>query len=228
MTVLDTAKWLSTRSAENISVLVADDDMSFRRVIMAVLSDYDDISVVAEAADGRQALAEAIDLLPDVVLLDVRMPGGGGIEAARLIHRHVPLAKIIMLTSSDDDEDVYRALKGGASGYVLKAGFVHDIASVVRALAQGGGVFLSPAIAAKLLQEFGQQKVESRGPDLSKRELEVLALVARGDTNDRIAEELCLSSHTVKRHVANILAKLHERTREDAVIHAKQAGVLDV
>ena len=228
MTVLDTTKWLTTRSAENIAVLVADDDMSFRRVIMAVLSEHDDISVVAEAADGRQALAQSIDLLPDVVLLDVRMPGGGGIEAARSIHRHVPMAKIVMLTCSDDDEDVYRALKGGASGYVLKAGFVHDIAGVVRALAQGAGVFLSPAIAAKLLQEFGHTKVASLGPELSKRELEVLALVARGDTNDRIAEELCLSSHTVKRHVANILAKLHERTREDAVIHAKQAGVLDV
>ncbi|HEX3538971.1 MAG TPA: response regulator transcription factor [Acidimicrobiales bacterium] len=228
MTVLDTAKYLTTRSTENIAVLVADDDMSFRRVIMAVLSEYDDISVVAEAADGRQALAQCIDLLPDVVLLDVRMPGGGGIEAARSIHRHAPMTKIVMLTCSDDDEDVYQALKCGASGYVLKAGFVHDIASVVRALAQGAGVFLSAAIAAKLLDEFGQQKAESREPELSRRELEVLALVARGDTNDRIAEALCLSSHTVKRHVANILAKLHERTREDAVIHAKQAGVLNV
>jgi two-component system NarL family response regulator len=217
------------RSApEKIAVLVADDDMRFRRVIRAVLADHVDISVVGEAGDGHQTLAQAMELVPDVILLDVRMPGGGGIDAARAIHRQLPTTRIVMLTSSDDDDDVYRALKAGASGYVLKEGFVEDLAGIIRALAQGVGVFLSPSVASKLLDEFGQERVWTNSPGLSKRELEVLGLVARGDTNDMIAERLCLSSHTVKRHVANILAKLHERTRADAVMHATRAGVLTI
>lgn len=211
-----------------IAVLVADDDMRFRRVISAILSEHNDITVVGEAADGHRALAQALELVPDVALLDVNMPGGGGINAARTIHRQVPTTRIVMLTCSDDDDDVYGALRAGASGYVLKEGFVDDLAGIIRAMAQGVGVLLSPSIAAKVLEEFGHDRPRHAGPALSERELEVLALVARGDTNDAIADRLCLSSHTVKRHVANILAKLHERTRADAVLHAMQAGVLTV
>ncbi len=213
---------------ERIGVLVADDDMRFRRVVAATLADRDDIAVVGEAGDGYAAVAAAIELAPDVVLLDVSMPGGGGIEAARAIHKHVPTTKIVMLTASDTDEDVYGALKAGASGYVLKEGYIGDLAGVIRAMAQNAGVLLSPSVAAKVLDEFRLEHPPHPATSLSDRELEVLRLVANGSTNDEIAQTLCLSSHTVKRHVANILAKLHERTRADAVMRAMQQGFLAV
>lgn len=200
--------------------------MRFRRVVGAMLADEDDIVVVGEAGDGHQAVASAIELMPHVVLLDITMPGGGGIEAARAIHKHVPTTKIVMLTASDVGEDVYGALKAGASGYVLKEGFIGDLAGIVRAMASGVGVLLSPSVASKLLQDFGHDRPHHPSPSLSERELDVLKLVAHGYTNDEIAQQLCLSSHTIKRHVANILAKLHERSRADAVMHAIQEGVL--
>jgi two-component system NarL family response regulator len=211
---------------ERIGVLVADDDMRFRRVVGALLADRTDMVVVGEAADGHQAVTSAIDLVPDVVLLDIAMPGGGGIEAARAIHKHVPSTKIVMLTASDVDEDVYCALQAGASGYVLKEGFIGDLAGIIRAMAEGVGVLLSPSVASKVLNDFGHDRPRHHSPALTGRELDVLRLVADGCTNDEIAPQLCLSTHTVKRHVANILAKLHERTRADAVIHAMQQGVL--
>jgi two-component system NarL family response regulator len=211
-----------------IEVLVADDDARFRRIVAASLADRDDIMIVGEAGDGHQAVAMAMDLAPDVVLLDVSMPGGGGIEAARAIHKHVPTTKIVMLTASDADEEIYLALKAGASGYILKEGFIEDLAGIIRAMAEGAGVLLSPTVAAKVLVEFGQDRPRLPSQGLSDRELEVLRLVADGYTNDEIAPRLCVSSHTVKRHVANILAKLHERTRADAVMHAMQQGFLTV
>jgi DNA-binding NarL/FixJ family response regulator len=200
--------------------------MRFRRVVGAMLADRPDIVVVGEAGDGHQAVAIAIDLIPDVVLLDIMMPGGGGIEAAKAIHKHVPTAKIVMLTASDSDEDVYSALKAGACGYVLKEGLIGDLAGIIRAMAEGLGVLLSPSVAAKVLDEFGHERPPHPSPSLSERELDVLRQVAHGFTNDEIANRLCLSAHTIKRHVANILAKLHERTRADAVMHAIQEGVL--
>jgi DNA-binding NarL/FixJ family response regulator len=213
-----------------IGILVADDDMRFRRVVAAMLAERTDIVILGEASDGRQAVVFAVELVPDVVLLDIVMPGGGGIEAARAIHKSVPSTKIVMLTASDNDDDVFSALKAGASGYVLKEGFIDDLAGIIRATAEGAGVLLSPSIASRLLREFGHDhpRLPSPSQSLSQRELDVLRLVADGRTNDDIASHLCLSSHTVKRHVANILAKLHERTRADAVIHAMQQGVLRV
>lgn len=200
--------------------------MRFRRVVAVVLADEADIVVVGEAGNGHQAVTTAIDLVPDVVLLDLAMPGGGGIEAARAIHKHVPTTKIVMLTASDVDEDIFGALKAGASGYVLKEGFIGDLAAIIRAMAQGAGVLLSPSVATKVLDEFGPDRPRTPTTRLSDREIEVLRLVADGSTNDEIAQMLCLSSHTVKRHVANILAKLHERTRADAVLRAMQQGML--
>jgi DNA-binding NarL/FixJ family response regulator len=209
-----------------IAVLVADDDMRFRWVVSLVLADQDDMILVGEAVDGRQAVAQTMELEPDVVLLEVRMPGGGGIGAAQAIHRQRPKTKIVMVTGSDDDEDIYRAMKAGASAYVLKDGFIDEVAGIIRAMAHGVGIVFSPSVALKVIHEFGHNRPPQPPPGLSERELEVLRLVARGDTNDTIADELCLSSHTVKRHVANILAKLHERTRGDAVMHATQDGML--
>ena len=209
-----------------IRVVVADDDSRFRRMVVAQLADEPDIDVVTEAADGRQAVERAAELAPDVVLLDIRMPGGGGIEAARAIKRRTPTTKVVMLTASDEDDDVYAALRAGASGYVVKGGLPTDLAGVVRAMAQNLGLLLSPSIAAKMLAEFRDHRPEDVSAGLSGREVDVLRLVGLGKTNDKIGDELFLSSHTVKRHVANILAKLHERTRADAVVNAIRRGYL--
>jgi DNA-binding NarL/FixJ family response regulator len=211
---------------ERIRVLVADDEERFRRVVFALLADEPDIEVVGHASNGEEAVAIAQDLVPDLVLLDVRMPTMDGIDAAAAIHRSLPTTKIVMLTASEDEDDVFEALKAGAGGYLLKEGLVNDLAGAVRVVAQDLGLLLSPSIAGKVLGEFKDTPKRSSGPVLTERELEVLRLVSRGLPNHEIAEQLCLSAHTVKRHVANILAKLHQRSRLDAVMYALRSGVL--
>jgi DNA-binding NarL/FixJ family response regulator len=207
-------------------VLVADDEERFRRVVFALLADEPDIEVVGHASDGAEAVAIAQELIPDLVLLDVRMPGMDGIEAANAIHRLMPTTKIVMLTASDEEDTVFEALKAGAGGYLLKEGLVADLAGAVRVVAQDLGLLLSPSIASKLLVEFRDSPRRPAVPGLTDRELEVLKLVSRGYANHEIADQLCLSGHTVKRHVANILAKLHQRSRLDAVMYAIRSGVL--
>jgi DNA-binding NarL/FixJ family response regulator len=211
---------------EKIRVLVADDEERFRRVVFALLAEEPDIEVVGHAGTGAEAVRVAQELVPDLVLLDVYMPGMDGIEAANAITRLLPTTKIVMLTSSEDEDDVFEALKAGAGGYLLKEGLVSDLAGAVRVVAQDLGLLLSPTIASKVLVEFRDVPRRPVGPGLTDRELEVLRLVSRGYANHEIAEELCLSSHTVKRHVANILAKLHQRSRLDAVMYAIRSGVL--
>jgi len=211
---------------EKIRVLIADDEERFRRVVFALLADEPDIEVVGHACNGVEAVAVAQELVPDLILLDVRMPEMDGIEAATAIHRTLPTTKIVMLTASEDEDDVFEALKAGAGGYILKEGLVTDLAGAVRVVAQDLGLLLSPSIASKVLVEFRDVPRRPVGPNLTERELEVLRLVSRGYANQQIAEELCLSGHTVKRHVANILAKLHQRSRLDAVMYAIRSGVL--
>lgn len=211
---------------QSISVLIADDEERLRRVVTALLAAEDDIDVVGEAGDGRTAVAQAQALMPDLVLLDIRMPDSSGIEAARALNRLLPTTKVVMLTSSDEEEDVYEALKAGASGYLLKETLLDDLANAVRVVAQGLGLLLSPSIASKLVTEFKDGSRSDGNGSLTGRELEVLRLVSLGRANHEIAQELHLSSHTVKRHVANILAKLHQRSRLDAVMHAIRSGVL--
>ncbi|MEA2827131.1 MAG: hypothetical protein QOG43_1570 [Actinomycetota bacterium] len=214
-----------------ITVLVVDDDADFRAYVAALLALEDDIAVVGQAADGTAAAALVMDLAPDVVLLDLSMPsadGGnrGGIEAAGAISERVPTAKVVMLTGSAEEDDVYEALRAGASGYLVKNGSLGDLAGAVRTLAHGLGLVLPPAIATKVLAQFKMAPPTIADPGLSERELEVLGLVGQGYTNDQIAERLYLSSHTVKRHLANILAKLHQRSRADAVAYAVRNGYL--
>jgi two-component system NarL family response regulator len=214
-----------------ITVLVVDDDGDFRAYVAALLAQENDIAVVGEAADGAAASTLVLDLVPDVVLLDLSMPsadGGnrGGIEAAGAISERVPTAKVVMLTGSAEEDDVYEALRAGASGYLVKNGSLGDLAGAVRTLAHGLGLVLPPSIASKVLAQFKAVPPTSTNPGLSERELEVLGLVGQGHTNDQIAERLFLSSHTVKRHLANILAKLHQRSRADAVAYAVRNGYL--
>lgn len=208
--------------SEPIGVLVADDDPRYRSVVVSLLAAEEDIVVLAEASNGKDAVARAEDLVPDVVLLDVRMPLLDGIEAATALRAAAPTTRIVMLTTSDEDEHVYGALCAGACGYLLKDQGLAGLVDVVRTVASGLGMVLSPAIANRMLREFRA----AAEPTLSKREIEVLGLVSRGLSNQEIAAELSLSEHTVKRHVANILAKLHQRSRWDAVTVAVREGIL--
>ena len=208
-----------------IEVLVVDDDAGFRRVLCSLLSGDPDISVVGEASDGEEAVARCLELVPNVVLLDIRMPGTGGIEAARAIMNELPTARVLMLTGSDEEDDLYKALKAGASGYLLKETALEDLPASVRTAA-GGQSVLSPAMAAKLVAEFDRTARDPE-PRLSERETEILGLVAEGCANREIAERLFLSPHTVKRHIANILAKLHQRTRLEAAMFALRRNLLD-
>ncbi len=216
---------MSRRTDPVIEVLVADDDARFRRVLTAIVGAEDDMIVVGQAADGADAVAQAASLAPDVVLLDVAMPGTGGIEAARAIKEYVPTTRIVMLTASDEEDDLYKALRAGASGYLLKHSALVDVAVSVRTAASGH-VVLTPSMAAKLVAEFVGPIPEWTSP-LSERELEVLQLVSDGRANRQIAEALSLSLYTVKRHMANILAKLHQRTRFEAVLYAQRRDLLD-
>jgi DNA-binding NarL/FixJ family response regulator len=212
--------------SEPIGVLVADDDPLYRSVVASVLAAERDIEVVAEARTGQEAAARAVDLAPDVALLDVRMPVLDGIEAAAAIQEAVPTTRIVMLTTSDEDDHVYGALCAGASGYLLKDQGLDGLADVVRTVASGLCMVLSPAVTGRLLAELRSVSEPTAEAMLSRREIEVLGLVSRGLTNQEIAQELSLSEHTVKRHVANILAKLHQRSRWDAVNVAVQEGLL--
>jgi DNA-binding NarL/FixJ family response regulator len=216
-----------------IRVLIADDQALFRRGLWVVLGTENGIKVVAEAENGEEAVAMAQELAPDVVLMDVRMPRINGIEAARQISMDVPTTKILMLTVSDEEDDLYEAIKAGANGYLLKEISVEEVAEAIRAVVQGQSL-ISPSMASKLLNEFNSlaRKAEERqqypAPALTSRELEVLKLVARGMSNREIADQLYISENTVKNHVRNILEKLHLHSRMEAVIYAVKERLLDI
>jgi len=218
---------------ETIRVVIVDDHALFRRGLDLVLSEEPDIKVVGEAADGIEAVHRAEEMAPDVVVMDVRMPRSTGIEAARRIRERLPDTKVIMLTVSDSEEDLYAAVKAGASGYLLKEISIEELADAVRAVARGHSL-ISPSMASKLLTEFNAlvQQAEERHrsflPSLTDRELDVLKLVAKGLSNREISEELYISENTVKNHVRNILEKLHLHSRMEAVVYAMREKLLDV
>lgn len=215
-----------------IRVLIADDQAVFRRGLDAVLASEDDIEVVAEAEDGEEAVERAEELAPDVVLMDVRMPRLNGIEAARRIRAALPTTRILMLTVSDEEEDLFDAIKAGANGYLLKEISVEEVGSAIHSAVQGESR-ISPSMAAKLLSEFNAlaraaaEREQLPAPVLTARELEVLKLVARGMSNKDVAEELFISENTVKNHVRNILEKLHLHSRMEAVMYAVRRRLLD-
>jgi DNA-binding NarL/FixJ family response regulator len=219
--------------ADIIRVLIADDQALFRRGLYVVLGTEDHIDVVAEAENGEEAIAKVTEFAPDVVLMDVRMPRINGIEAARRIRDLSPSTKILMLTVSDEEDDLYEAIKAGANGYLLKEISVEEVAEAIRAVVQGQSL-ISPSMASKLLSEFNSlaKKAEERqqypAPTLTSRELEVLKLVAKGMSNREIADGLFISENTVKNHVRNILEKLHLHSRMEAVVYAVREKLLDI
>jgi two-component system NarL family response regulator len=210
---------------------VVDDQELFRRGLTMLLSVEDDIEVVGEAGDGVAATELAAATVPDVVLMDVRMPKRSGIEACIAIKEAAPAARIIMLTVSDEEADLYEAVKNGASGYLLKDSSIDEVAQAIRVVADGQSL-ISPSMAIKLLDEFKQMSRSDRtqvpSPRLTDRELEVLKLVAQGLNNREIAKQLFISENTVKNHVRNILEKLQLHSRMEAVMYAVREKLLDI
>jgi two-component system NarL family response regulator len=214
-----------------IRVVVCDDHALFRRGLMMVLEDEPDLEVLAEAADGKEAVDACIDLAPDVVLMDVRMPGLSGIDATQKIRESLPTVKVIMLTVSDDEEDLFGSIRAGAAGYLLKEISIEEVADAIRSVLRGESL-ISPSMASKLLAEFavlsGGGRREAPAPRLTERELEVLEKVAEGMSNREVAGVLGISENTVKNHVRNILEKLHLHSRMEAVLYAVRENLLDI
>jgi DNA-binding NarL/FixJ family response regulator len=215
-----------------IRLLLVDDQALFREGLRILLSVHSDLEVAGEAANGKEAVALAADLKPDVILMDLRMPVLDGVEATRLVRQEHPQTAVIVLTTFDDDENVFEALRAGAAGYLLKDVSSEKLVEAIRAAARGES-FLQPSVAAKVIAEFtrisGRPGRPERQPlvePLSERELEILAIMATGATNREIAGQLYIAEGTVKNHVTNILGKLDARDRTQAVVKAQQLGIL--
>jgi DNA-binding NarL/FixJ family response regulator len=210
-------------------VLIADDQELVRAGFAMIIDSRDDLEVVGEAGDGRSAVALAAEVRPDVILMDVRMPGMDGIAAARQLARAGHPARIIMLTTFDLDEPVFAALRAGASGFLLKDIRPAELADAIRVVASGEAL-LAPTVTRRLLDRFAHELPGGAPPSslaaLSEREVEVLALVARALSNDEIAERLTLSRATVKTHLSAILSKLGLRDRVQAAVLAYEVGLI--
>ena len=215
-----------------VRVVIADDHAPYRRGMQIVVELEGSARVVGEASNGDEALAVCTRLRPDIVLMDVRMPGVGGIEACRRIRWAVPDARIIMLTMSDEEADLFEAIKAGASGYLLKDVPGEVVLDAIGRVSEGQAI-IPPSMAATLLTEFTRlsrdpEPLKRTLPPLTDREVEVLRLVARGLPNREIAEQLVISENTVKNHVRNILEKLQLHSRMEAVMYAVREKLLDI
>ena len=212
---------------ENISLLITDDHALVRQGTRAFLELQPDLTVVGEADSGEMAVRMAAELAPDVVLMDLVMPGIGGVEATRQVKQVSPHSQVIVLTSYHEDEYIFPALRAGALSYVLKDVGPEELADTVRKAARGESV-LHPRVAARVVQELRGARKDTPNlfTDLSDRELEVLRLIADGRSNADIAEKLVISEKTVKGHVSNILSKLHMLDRTQAAVYAWQQGLM--
>ncbi|MEO3805455.1 response regulator transcription factor [Nonomuraea sp. B1E8] len=210
-----------------IRVLIADDQSMVREAFVVLLNAQPDIEVVGEAVDGDDVLVKAAALAPDVVLMDVRMPGTDGLEATR---RLAGRTKVLMLTTFDLDEYVYEALRAGASGFLLKKATARELSEAVRIVANGDAM-LAPSVTRRLISAFARLGPprpftgEAQGP-LTPRESEILTLIAHGLSNTEIADSLVIAEQTVKSHVSNILTKIGVRDRTQAAVYAFQTGLV--
>jgi DNA-binding NarL/FixJ family response regulator len=209
-----------------IKVLVVDDHLLSRKGIMSILSTHPMFDIAGEAINGQEALEKARVLMPDLILMDIKMPGINGLEATRLIKEEMPYVKIVILSVSDDVQDFFEAIKKGAQGYLLKnmePGYWIDyITSIVQ-----GEAPISRDLATKILQEFSVHKVAMAGSSLSEREKEVLHLVSQGLSNKDIGGELYISESTVKNHLRNIMDKLHLQNRMQLIAFAYKNGLIN-
>jgi DNA-binding NarL/FixJ family response regulator len=216
---------------EAIRILLVDDQRLMREGLRVLLALEPDLEVIGEAEDGAAALRAYEALQPDVVLMDVRMPGMDGVEATWRLRERWPKARIVILTTFDDDEYVFEALRAGALGYLLKDVSGHDLAQAVRTVAAGGAL-IQPSVAAKVVAEFARMAPPAREVDaglaepLSEREVQILRLLAGGLTNRQIAERLSMAEGTIKNYVTNILGKLGARDRTQAAIRARKLGLI--
>ncbi|WP_322791375.1 response regulator transcription factor [Bellilinea sp.] len=214
-----------------IKILLVDDQALFREGLRTLLDLQPDFEVVGEASQGEEALRMAVSLSPNVILMDLRMPVMDGVMATRRIKDSLPQCKVIVLTTFDDDEDVFEGLRAGAVGYLLKDVSSEKLYEAIRSAARGE-YFLLPSITAKVMAEFSRMvrpqktNVDEIGVKLSSRELEVLKLVAQGASNKEIADTLVIAEGTVKNHLTNILGKLEARDRMQAVLKARELGLI--
>ena len=214
-----------------IKLMIADDHKLFREGLKALFAVTDDIEIVAEAEDGDSALKKCTELQPDVILMDINMPGLNGIHATQQVVEKFPQIGIIMLTMLEDDASVFNAMSAGARGYLLKGADPQEVLSVIRAVAEGQALF-GPAIAMRLMNYFKElslrqsyPQLHTPFPELTERELEVLRLISQGLNNQEIAQKLVLSPKTVRNHITNIFSKLQVADRAQAIVRAREAGV---
>ncbi len=212
---------------EPIRVLVADDHVFFRDGVRALLTAALDTDLVGEAGDGEQAVDLALRLQPDVVLMDVQMPGCNGIEATRRITGHSPHIGVLVVTMFDDDSNVFQAMRAGARGYILKGANHMDMLRAIQAVGRGEAIF-SPNIARRMMDFFSNMRPATAQvfPELTDREREILVMIGEGAKNAEIAERLVLAPKTVRNHVSNILSKLQVVDRAQAAIRAREAGLV--
>ena len=203
--------------SEQIRIIIADDHPLFREGVSNSLAGESDITLVGEASTSEEAFSLTADILPDVLILDITMPGVGGIEIARRVSAALPVIQIIMLTASEDQDDLMKALKAGVRGYILKGVSAKDLANAVRHVASGG-TYISPEMASTLLMEFSKPNPPDPFSELTERENQILKLVAKGLTNREIGEQIYLAEKTIKHYMTNILQKLHVRSRVEAAL----------
>lgn len=213
----------------NIKLMIADDHKLFREGIKALLAVTDDIEIIGEAEDGDTALKKSRELEPDVILMDINMPGLNGIRVTEQILEKHPQTRIIMLTMLEDDASIFHAMRAGARGYLLKGADPDEMLSVIRAVAEGQALF-GPSIATRLLNYFKELHTKPAAsstpfPELTERELEILRLISQGLNNQEIARKLVLSHKTVRNHITSIFSKLQVADRAQAIVRAREAGL---
>ena len=212
---------------DKTSILIADDEPAFRSGLRALFKSTDDLALVADAATGSEALRLAAELQPDIILMDINMPGVNGIEATRRILTTSPHIGILILTMFEDDDSVFAAMRAGARGYLLKGALKAEMLRAIQTVS-GGGVVFGAAIAQRMMRYFaGLKPVEPADlfPELTEREREILGLIAQGYTNAEMAQRLTLSGKTVRHHITNIFSKLQVADRAQAIVRARDAGL---